>query len=67
MSEKQRPNWGQLTVDALNRATTTPEFKARYKKWLEDIGPECWTPQAKRDYEAMMAEEDGRHADSDQK
>jgi hypothetical protein len=23
------------------------EFKARYKKWLEDTGPDGWTPVAK--------------------
>jgi hypothetical protein len=53
--EKQRPDWGQLTVDALNHHTSSPEFKASYKKWLEDIGPANWPPVAKADYEAMIA------------
>jgi len=44
MSEEKRHDWGQLTADALNRATNDPEFKRRYKKWLENIGPECWHP-----------------------
>ena len=57
MSEKQRCDWGQLTVAALNRATNTPEFNRRYLAWLESIGPECWTPVAKADYERMKAEE----------
>jgi hypothetical protein len=42
---------------ALNRATNDPEFKARYRKWLEYIGPKCWTPVAKADEEAILAEE----------
>jgi len=67
MSEEQRPDWGQLTADALNRATNEPEFKRRYKKWLEDIGPENWTPVAKADYEAMVAEEAAAGAVEDSK
>jgi hypothetical protein len=49
-------DWGQATVDALNRHTSSPEFLARYKAWLECIGPDLWTPTAKRDYEAMAKE-----------
>ena len=56
-SDKKAPDYGQLTVDALNRHTTTPEFTARYKAWLELIGPELWTPVAKANYEQILAEE----------
>jgi hypothetical protein len=45
-----------LTVDALIRHTTDPEWSARYMRWLDDIGPNCWTPVAKADYEQMKAE-----------
>ena len=51
------PDYGQLTVDALRRHTTTPEFTAGYKAWLEYLGPELWTPVAKADHEEIMAEE----------
>jgi hypothetical protein len=50
-------DWCQLSVDAMNRHTTSPEFTARNKKWLEYIGPELWTPTAKADYEKIIAEE----------
>jgi len=33
------PDYGELTVNALNRHTTDPEWSARYMRWLEDIGP----------------------------
>lgn len=65
MSEK--PDWGQLTVEALNRATNEPEFKRRYKKWLESIGPKNWTPVAKADYEAMIAQEAAAEKAKDRK
>lgn len=49
-------DWGQATVDALNRHTGDPEWSARYMRWLEEIGPGNWTPVAKADYEKMKAE-----------
>jgi hypothetical protein len=50
-------DWGQLSVEAMNRHTTSPEFTARYKKGLEYIGPELWSKTAKADYEQILAEE----------
>jgi hypothetical protein len=41
----------------MNRLTTSPEFTAKYKAWLEYIGPELWGPVGKADYEKMIAEE----------
>jgi hypothetical protein len=58
-NETQAPDYGALSVDALNRHTSSPEFTARYRKWLEDheaAGIEL-TPVAKADLEAMRAEE----------
>jgi len=49
-------DWCQLSVDAMNRHTTSPEFAARYKAWLEKIGPELWGPVGKADYEKIIAE-----------
>jgi len=62
MSDAGKMDWGKLTVDALNKATNTPEFNASYKRWLEYIGPDNWTPIAKADYEKMMREEEQRDA-----
>lgn len=53
----KKVDWGKANVEALNRATNTPEFNRRYLQWLEDIGPESWTPVAKADYEAMKAQQ----------
>ena len=50
-------DYGQLTVDALNRYHNSPEFTARYKKWLLQFRYEDLTPVAKRDLDAMLAEE----------
>ena len=47
----------QVFADALNRATSTPEFTARYKAWLEYLGPSGWTPVARADYEKMCQED----------
>ena len=47
-------DWAQ---EAMNRHTTSPEFTARYKAWLERIGPELWGPVGKADYEKIIAEE----------
>ena len=41
----------------MNRHTTSPQFTARYKKWLEYLGPDLLTPLAKADYEQILAEE----------
>ncbi|GEP62154.1 hypothetical protein RSO01_93200 [Reyranella soli] len=54
--KKKASDYGQLTVDALNRHMSTPEFSARYKAWLEHIGPAQWTPIARQDYETMTKE-----------
>ena len=40
-----------------NRDTISLEFTARYKKWLEYIGPKFWGPVGKADYEKIIAEE----------
>jgi hypothetical protein len=56
--EKSEPvDWCQLSVDAMNRHTTSPEFTARYKAWLEYLGPKFWSKTAKVDYEQILAEE----------
>jgi hypothetical protein len=55
MSDIDGPDYGKLTVEALNRHMNSPEFEAEYMKWLEFIGPANWTPVAKADYEAMKA------------
>jgi hypothetical protein len=57
MSDDKKLDLGKLTVEALNRATTSPEFTARYKAWLDFLGPKLWTPAAKADYEAMSKED----------
>jgi hypothetical protein len=57
MSDHKTLDLGKLTVEALNRATTSPEFTARYKAWLDFLGPKSWTPVAKADYEAMLKED----------
>jgi hypothetical protein len=41
----------------MNRLTTSPEFTAKYKAWLEYIGPKLWSKTAKADYEQILAEE----------
>ena len=56
-SERQTPDFGALTAEALNRHTNGHEFSARYKAWLEYMGPELWSPIAKADYEAMCKED----------
>jgi hypothetical protein len=57
MSDDKKRDLGKLAVEALNRATTSPEFTARYKAWLDFLGPKLWTPVAKADYEAMSKED----------
>lgn len=32
-------------------------FTAKYKAWLEHLGPKLWTPVAKADYEQMCKED----------
>jgi hypothetical protein len=56
-SDRQAPDYGALTMEALNRHMNTQEFSARYKAWLEYLGSEHWTPVAKADYEKMCAED----------
>jgi hypothetical protein len=51
------PDYAALSAAAMNRHTTSPEFTARYKKWLEYLGPDLLTPLAKADYEQILAEE----------
>jgi len=50
-------DYGKLTVEALNGATADPVFTAKYKAWLEHLGPKQWTPVAKADYEQMCKED----------
>jgi hypothetical protein len=57
MSDDKKLDLGKLTVEALNRATSSPEATARYKAWLDFLGPKLWTPVAKADYEAMLKED----------
>jgi hypothetical protein len=54
---KRKVDWGKLNVEALNRATSDPVFSAKYKAWLEYLGPNLWTPVAKADYEKMCTED----------
>ena len=51
------PDYAALSAAAMNRLTTSPEFTAKYKAWLERIGPELWGPVGKADYEKIIAEE----------
>ena len=58
--EKREPeiDWGQLSVDAMNRHTTSPEFTARYKKGLEeDERRGTLTEVRKKDLEVIRAGE----------
>ena len=55
--KRETVDWGQKSAEAMNRHTTSPEFTARYKAWLEKIGPELWGPVGKADYENIIAEE----------
>jgi hypothetical protein len=50
-------DWAQKSAEAMNRHTTSPKFTARYKAWLERIGPELWGPVGKADYDKIIAEE----------
>jgi hypothetical protein len=50
-------DYAALSAAAMNRHTTSPEFTARYKKWLEYLDPDLLTPLAKADYEQILAEE----------
>ncbi len=50
-------DYGKLTVEALNRHTSSPEFTARYKKWLMSMPYETLTPVAKADLDEMLAAE----------
>jgi hypothetical protein len=56
-------DWGQKSAEAMNRLTTSPEFTAKYKAWLERIGPELWSKTAKADYEKIIAEEAAKPVD----
>jgi hypothetical protein len=51
------PDYAALSVVAINKHTTSPEFTAKYKAWLEYIGPQFWGPVGKADYEQIIAEE----------
>jgi hypothetical protein len=60
MTGEQGTACAQLAVPSvvtLNKHTTSPEFTAKYKKWLEKIGPGVWSKTAKADYEKIIAEE----------
>ena len=62
MAKEQSVDYGKLTVDALNRHQTSPEFTAKYKAWLLATPPEHLTPVAKADLEQMLAEEQSGNA-----
>jgi hypothetical protein len=57
-----------MSADALNKHTGSPEVTARYKAWLDRIGPELWSPTSKADYEqirgGMQIQEWNRRANS---
>jgi hypothetical protein len=36
---KSKPDYPALSPAAINKHTTTPEFTAKYKAWLESLGP----------------------------
>jgi hypothetical protein len=57
MSDDKNSDLGKLAVEALNRATSSPEATARYKAWLDFLGPKLWTPVAAADYEAILKED----------
>jgi hypothetical protein len=50
-------DWAQKSAEAMNRHTASPEFTAKYKAWLERIGPELLSKTAKADYEQILTEE----------
>ena len=52
------PDYAALSAKAMNGHTTSLEFTARYKAWLEYIGPKFWGPVVKADYEKIIAEEE---------
>ena len=52
------PDYAALSAAAMNRLTTSPEFTAKYKAWLEYLGPKFWSKTAKADYEQILAEEE---------
>ena len=61
MTDKKKGSgidYGQLTVDALNRYHNSPEFTARYKKFLLSLPPDCLTPVAKADLDKILADEE---------
>lgn len=50
-------DYGQLTADALNAHTSSPEFKAKWKAYLEWLPDDLLTPERKRELEELRAEE----------
>ena len=51
--EKKPFDWGQATADALNRHTSTPEFKRKYLESLLVLGTN--TPVEEADLKALVA------------
>ena len=65
MAKEPSVDYGQLTLNALNRHLNSPEFTARYKARLLEIPPEDLTPVQKADLERMLAEEKAAEAKND--
>ena len=53
MSDGKQPDYGKLTVEALNRAMNNPEFVAKYRTWL--MGLKSRTPFEQAELEAILA------------
>jgi hypothetical protein len=58
-SEKKpgRVDYGKLTADALNAHTASPEFKAKWRAYLEWLPEELLSANAKKDLEEFRAED----------
>jgi hypothetical protein len=50
-------DYGKLTADALNAHTSSPEFNAKWKAYLEWLPDDLLTPERKRELEELRAEE----------
>jgi hypothetical protein len=50
-------DYGKLTADALNAHTTSPEFKAKWRAYLEGMPEELLSANAKKDLAEFRAED----------
>jgi hypothetical protein len=50
-------NYGQLTADALNAHTTSPEFWSKRRKYLEWLPDDMLTPAQRKELEELRQEE----------